>query len=116
MVLAAAVAPDSATATADMAALEVITNLIQMTQILINLNLPQLTNKQLTNFLEVTEVYRRTMDTATTITMDNEISAMDIIAAPIRTVFCPHHVKPIFIQAPVIEDTIDFRFQLLICI
>lgn len=44
--------------------------------------------------------------------VDNEILALDIIVAPIHMGFCHHHVKAITIQALVIEDTTDFRFQL----
>lgn len=61
--------------------------------------------------MEVMEAYSHTTVTRTTITVDNGILAMDTIVAPIRMGLC-HHAKAITIQAPAIEDTIDFRFQL----
>lgn len=51
------------------------------------------------------EIYRHIEDTIATM-MGNVILALDTIVAPIRMAFC-HHVKPITIRAPDIEDTID---------
>lgn len=58
--------------------------------------------------MEVTEAYNRIMAIRMAIitVKAKEIWALDIIVAVMHTALC-HHVKPITIRAPDIEDTTD---------